>query len=172
MLKKSRTLMLVALLAALANVMSLPPLAIPFQIGGFVSALHFFQLAIFLCGIIAGSWAGLIGGIIGSLYMGVTKIPFAVGGAAILGFSVGFFAKRFRPFFAGLLAWLIQAPFVLVTDYLWFTIFAGTSSTEAWVIITPIMLNLTLQVVICAVLADVVIHYLKRAGVNLELSNR
>jgi hypothetical protein len=44
----------VAILAGLANVMSLPPLALPIQIGGFASALHFFQLAIFLCGIIYG----------------------------------------------------------------------------------------------------------------------
>ena len=98
---KAKTLTVVALLAALANVMSFPPLAIPLQIGGFTSALHFFQLAIFLCGVIAGSGAGLVGGIVGSLYMGVTKIPFVVGGGAVLGFSVGFFAKKVRPVFAG-----------------------------------------------------------------------
>jgi uncharacterized membrane protein len=172
MLKKARLLTLVALMAALANVMSLPPLAIPLQIGGFASSLHFFQLAIFLCGIIAGSWAGLVGGIVGSLYMGVTRIPFVVGGVAILGFSVGFFAKRTRPFFAGLLAWVVQAPYVLVTDYLWFTVFMGNSSPVAWAIITPIMMNLTLQVIICAILTDIIIHYLKRSGVNLDIGKR
>jgi len=167
MLKKAKIVALVALMAALANVMSLPPLAIPLQIGGYASAIHFFQLAIFLCGIIAGSYAGLVGGVVGSLYMGVTKIPFVIGGVAILGFSVGFFAKKVRPAFAGLLAWLVQAPYVLVTDYVWFTLFAGNSSAGAWAIITPIMVNLTLQAVICAVLADVIILYLKRAKVNL-----
>jgi hypothetical protein len=163
---KAKTLALVALLAGLANVMSLPPLAIPFQIGGFASALHFFQLPILLCGIIAGPWAGLFCGIVGSLYMGLTKIPFAVGGIAILGLSVGFLAKKFRPILSGLLAWMVQAPYVLLTDYVWFTIFAGNSSSEVWAIVVLIMANLTLQVIICAFLADVIILYLKRAGVN------
>ena len=166
-LMKTKTLALVAILAGLANVMSLPPLAIPIQIGGFSSSLHFFQLAIFLCGIISGPGAGFACGIVGSLYMGLTRIPFVVGGIAILGLSVGFFSKRVRPVFAGLLSWLIQAPYVLVTDYFWFTVFAGNSSSVAWAIIIPVMANLTLQAVICAILADIIIHYLKRVGVDL-----
>jgi uncharacterized membrane protein len=166
--KKAKTVAFVALMAALANVMSLPPLAIPLQIGGYTSAIHFFQLAIFLCGVLAGSYAGLLAGAVGSLYMSVTKIPFVIGGIAILGFSVGLFAKKVRPLFAGLLAWLVQAPYVLVTDYIWFTFFAGNSSAAAWAMITPIMINLTLQAVICAVLADVIVHYLKRAGITLN----
>ena len=165
-MKKAKTVAFVALMAALANVMSLPPLAIPLQLGGYTSAVHFFQLAIFICGILAGPWAGLVSGAVGGLYMGVTKIPFVVGGIAILGVSVGFFAKKVRPVFAGLLAWLVQAPYVLVTDYIWFTLFAGNSSAAAWAIVIPIMVNLALQAVICAVVADVIILYLKRAGVN------
>ena len=167
-MKKAKTVAFAALMAALANVMSLPPLAVPLQIGGFTSAVHFFQLAIFLCGILAGPWAGLVGGAVGGLYMSVTKIPFVVGGIAILGFSVGLFAKKVRPVFAGLLAWLVQAPYVLVTDYVWFTLFVGNSSAVAWTLLTPIMINLTLQAVICAVLADIIIHYLKRAGISLQ----
>lgn len=66
--------------------------------------MRFFQLAIFLCGILAGPWAGLVGGAVGGLYMSVTKILFVVGGIAILGVSVGLFAKKVRPVFAGLLA--------------------------------------------------------------------
>jgi len=167
-MKKAKTVAFAALMAALANVMSLPPLAVPLQIGGFTSAVHFFQLAIFLCGILAGPWAGLVGGAVGGLYMSVTKIPFVVGGIAILGFSVGLFAKKVRPVFAGLLAWLVQAPYVLVTDYVWFTLFVGNSSAVAWTLLTPIMINLTLQAIICAVLADIIIHYLKRAGISLQ----
>ena len=167
-MKKAKTVAFTALMAALANVMSLPPLAIPLQIGEFTSAVHFFQLAIFLCGILAGPWAGLVGGAVGGLYMSVTKIPFVVGGIAILGVSVGLFAKKVRPVFAGLLAWLVQAPYVLVTDYVWFTLFVGRSSAIAWAIVIPIMINLTLQAVICAVLADIIIHYLKRAGISLQ----
>jgi uncharacterized membrane protein len=167
-MKKAKTIAFVAIMAALANVMSLPPLAIPLQIGGYTSAIHFFQLAIFLCGILAGPYAGLLAGTIGSLYMSATKIPFVVGGIAILGFTVGLFAKKVRPVLAGLLAWLVQAPYVLVTDYVWFTVFVGNSSAAAWAIVTPIMVNLTLQAIICAVLADIIIHYLKRAEINFS----
>ena len=165
-MNKAKTIAFIAVMAALANVMSMPPLAIPLQIGGYTSAIHFFQLAIFICGILAGPYAGLVSGAVGSLYMGVTRIPFVIGGIAILGLSVGLFAKKVRPVFAGLLAWLVQAPYVLVTDYVWFTLFVGNSSAAAWAIITPIMVNLTLESVICAVLADIIIHYLKRTGIS------
>jgi uncharacterized membrane protein len=165
-MNKAKTIAFIAVMAALANVMSMPPLTIPLQIGGYTSAIHFFQLAIFICGILAGPYAGLLSGAVGSLYMGITRIPFIIGGIAILGLSVGLFAKKVRPVFAGLLAWLVQAPYVLVTDYVWFTLFVGNSSTAAWAIIVPIMVNLTLESVICAVLADIIIHYLKRTGVS------
>jgi len=84
---KAKTVAFVALMAALANVMSLPPLAIPLPLGPFTSSIHFFQLAIFLCGILAGPWAGLLGGAVGGLYMSLTRIPFVAGGIAILGGS-------------------------------------------------------------------------------------
>ncbi len=167
-MKKAKTLAFVAVMAALANVMSVPPLAIPLELGGFTSAIHFFQLAIFLCGILAGPWAGLLCGAVGGFYMSVTKIPFVTGGIAILGGSAGLFSKKVRPVFAGLLAWLVQAPYTLVTDYIWFTLFVGKSSAIAWTLIAPIMVNLTLQAVVCAVLADVITHYIKRAGISLQ----
>ena len=164
---KPKVLAFVAIMAALANVMSVPPLAIPLQLGEFTSSLHFFQLAILLCGILAGPWAGLSCGAVGATYMAVTKIPFIVGGIAILGGAVGLLTKNVRPVFACLLAWIAQAPYVLITDYVWFTLFVGRSSTIALTIITPIMINLTLQAIICAILAEIIIRYLKRAGVNL-----
>jgi thiamine transporter ThiT len=163
---RAKTVAFVALMAALANVMSVPPLAVPLQLGGFTSSVHFFQLAIFLCGILAGPWAGLLSGAVGGLYMSMTRIPFVIGGIAILGVSAGLFAKKVRPVFAGSLAWLVQAPYVLVTDYVWFTLFAGTSSSAAWWLIIPIMINLTLEALVCAVLADIIIHYVKRAGIS------
>jgi len=155
-------------MAALANVLSVPPLAIPLELGGFTSAIHFFQLAIFLSGILAGPWAGILSGAIGGLYMSITKIPFVFVGIAILGGSAGLFAKKVRPVFAGLLAWLVQAPYVVVTDYVWFTLFVGKSSVVAWGLVVPIMINLSLQAVICAILADVIIHYVKKAGISLQ----
>jgi len=168
-MRKTKVLAFTALMAALANVMSVPPLAVPIQFGGFTSALHFFQLAIFLCGILAGPWAGSLGGAVGSLYMSATKIPFIVGGIAILGGSAGLFTKKVRPVFAGLLAWLVQAPYTLVTDYVWFSLFAPPKAPATpWTIITPIMITLTLEAIVCAILADIIIHYVKRAGINLS----
>ena len=166
-MKKTRVLTFTAVMAALANILSLPLFTIPLQLGGFTSAIHFFQLAIFLCGILAGPWAGLLGGAVGGLYMSATKIPFVLGGIAILGGSAGLFAKKVSPVSAGLLAWLVQAPYVLVTDYVWFTLFAGMSSAIAWMIVTPIMISLTLEAIVCAILANIIIHYVKRAGINL-----
>ena len=165
-MKKTRVLTFTAVMAALANILSLPLFTIPLQLGGFTSAVHFFQLAIFLCGILAGPWAGLLGGIVGGLYMSATKIPFVLGGIAILGGSAGLFAKKVSPVSAGLLAWLVQAPYVLVTDYVWFTLFAGMSSAIAWTIVTPIMISLTLEAIICAILANIIAHYVKRAGIT------
>ena len=164
---KAKTIAFVALMAALANVMSIPPLAIPLPLGPFTSSIHFFQLAIFLCGILAGPWAGLLGGAVGGLYMSITRIPFVIGGIAILGGSAGLFAKKFRPAIAGSLAWLVQAPYVVVTDYVWFTLFSGTSSAIALGLILPIMITLALEAIVCAILADIIVHYLKRAGISL-----
>jgi len=165
-MKKTRVLTFTAVMAALANILSLPLFTIPLQLGGFTSAVHFFQLAIFLCGILAGPWAGLLGGAVGGLYMSATKIPFVLGGIAILGGSAGLFAKKVSPVSAGLLAWLVQAPYVVVTDYVWFTLFAGMSSAIAWTIVTPIMISLTLEAIICAILANIIAHYVKRAGIT------
>jgi len=164
---KARTMAFVAVMAALANVMSLPPLAIPIPLGPFTSSIHFFQLAIFLAAILAGPWAGLLGGTVGSLYMGVTKVPFIVGGIALLGACAGLFGKKFRPVTACLLAFLMQLPYVLVTDYFWFTYFMGNPPAVAFSIIAPIMVSLSLEAVACAVLADVIVHYLKKTGVAL-----
>jgi hypothetical protein len=165
-MKKAKIVAFTALMAAIANVMSLPILSVPLQFGGFTSAFHFFQLPVLLAGILAGPWAGLVGGAVGSLYMGTTRIPFVIGGIAILGATAALFARKVRPIFAGLLAWLVQAPYVVATDYLWFTLFAGNSPAVAWSIIVPIMANLSLQAVVCASLAEVIIIFIKRAGIT------
>lgn len=168
---KAKTIAFVALMAALANVLSAPPFAIPFSLGPFTSSIHFFQLAIFLSGILAGPWAGLLSGAVGSLYMGITKIPFIIGGIAILGASTGLFAKRFRPVTACLLAWLVQAPYIFVTDYVWFTYSLGMPQTAALSNITTIMVTLALEAIVCAMLADVIVHYVRKAGIKLQLAS-
>ncbi len=163
---KAKTVAFVAIMAALANVMALPPLAIPLPLGPFTSSIHFFQLAVFLAAILAGPWAGLLSGAVGSLTMSALRVPFIVGGIAILGACTGVFARRFRPVTGGVLAFLVQLPYTFATDYLWFTYFIGNTPAAAVSVVLPIMLSLGLEALVCAVLADVIVHYLKRAGIT------
>ena len=158
-----------ALMGALAIVLSVPPLAIPISFGAFESSVHFFQLAVFLSGILAGPVAGMISGAVGGIYMGVTRIPFVIGGIAILGGAAGLFAKRVRPLFAGLLAWAVQAPYVVVTDYAWFTLLLPSPlpPAAAWSIITGIMIKLVMEAVVCSILAEMLVPVIKRADVSI-----
>jgi riboflavin transporter FmnP len=151
-----------ALMAALSVVLSLPPIAVPITPE---ITVHFSQLPIFVAGILTGPVGGLVTGAIGGLYMGLIKIPFIVGGLAILGLATGLFGKRVRPLYACLLAWLVQAPYVVVTDYVWLAIFLGKTSQAAWAFVTSIMVVLTIEAVIGAALAEVVVSYLKRIGI-------
>ncbi len=161
-----KALTFAAIMAALANILSVPPLAIPISLGTFEILIHFSQPPIFLSGILAGPVPGLITGAVGGLYMSVTKIPFIVGGLAILGCSAGLLAKKLNSFLSGILAWSIQAPYVLVTDYVWFTLFVGRSQSVVWVILTPIMIKLTIEAVLSSFLAKIVISYIKRTGLR------
>jgi len=172
LVNKTKTLALVAVMVALANILSTPPIAIPITIGTFPTEIHFSQLAIFIAGILGGPAAGLITGAVGgvlSSFFVLPRIPFIIGGLAILGAATGFFAKRLRPLFAGILAWLVQVPYVAVTDYVWFTTFLPrTMAPEAaWTLVGYLLVKLTIEVVITSALAEVIITYLKKAGISL-----
>ncbi|MCW3981848.1 MAG: ECF transporter S component [Candidatus Bathyarchaeota archaeon] len=159
-------LTLAAVMGALANVLAFPPLAVPVHMGGFDSKLHFSQIAIFVSGSLSGSSYGAIAGAIGGLFMGLglPGIPFIIVGLAILGFTNGFFATKFRPVVAGILAWCVQAPYVVMTDYVWFTQFLSRTPAAAWAILTPIIIKLTIEAAVSAVLVDILIQYVKKAG--------
>jgi len=152
-------------MAALANILSVPPIAIPATVGTFETSIHFSQLPIFISGILAGPTAGLIAGAVGGLGPAAGLI-FIIGGLAILGYTSGLFAKKLRPFFSGILAWCVQAPYVVITDYVWFTLFLQKPQTAAWIIITPIMIKLTIEAIVCSVLAEILIHFIKKAGIS------
>lgn len=119
-----------------------------------------------LGGPIAGLMTGAIGGVVSSFVI-LPKIPFIIGGLAILGGATGFFTKRLRPLFAGILAWLVQAPYVAVTDYVWFTLFMQRTPQAAWAVIASILILLTIEAVISGVLAEVITAYLKKARITL-----
>lgn len=97
--------------------------------------------------------------------MSYTKIPFIIAGLAILGFVTGFLAKKIRPAFSGILAWCVQAPYVVVSDYVWFTLFMERTQTAAWMAVTTIMIKLTIEAIISSALAEICVRYIKRTGI-------
>ncbi len=157
--------MFAALMAAVAYILSYPPFAIPLSIGTFESAIHFSQLPIFLSGILAGPMLGSMTGAIGGIYMAATKIPFIIVGLAILGYASGKLAKRTRPLFAGILAWCIQAPYVFVTDYIWFVSFLQIPHNVAIGIVGTILIKLTIEALVSSFLIQAIVVYLERTKI-------
>lgn len=166
-MEKTKALTLAAIMGALANTLAFPPIAVPITIGTFESSIHFSQIPIFICGALAGPMYGLIAGVIGGLFMGTIRpgIPFIIVGLAILGLANGLFAKKVRPIFSGILAWCVQAPYVVMTDYVWFTLFLERTPAATWTILTTIMIKLTIEAVISAVLVGILIRYIKKTGI-------
>jgi uncharacterized membrane protein len=153
-------------MATLANVLSFPPIALPVTPE---ITVHFSQLPIFIAGILTGPIGGLMTGAIGGLYMSLTRIPFIIGGLAILGLATGFFGRRVRPLYAGILAWVVQAPYVVVTDYVWFAVFLERTPEAAWAFVTSIMTVLTIEAVISSALTEVIVRYLKRTSIAQQM---
>ncbi len=153
-------------MAALSVILSIEPFAIPITLGPFNSEIHFSQIPIFISAILAGPAAGLLTGAIGGLYMSIVRIPLIIGGLAILGLTAGFFAKKLhiRPLFAGILAWCVQAPYVFVTDYIWFVYFTSMPSSIVMTTIMTIFVKLTVESLIAAVFVATIISYIKRLG--------
>lgn len=168
---RTKILAFAGVMAALTNILSIEPLVIPVIIGPFASKIHFSQVPIFISGILAGPWAGLLTGAIGGLYMSYSAaIPFIVGGLAILGFSAGLFANRakLRPSFSSILAWCVQAPYVFVTDYVWFVFSRLMPPSAALTVVTTILVKLTVEAVVASILAEILIHYIKRTGLIFQ----
>ena len=163
---KTKIVVFAALMAALANVLSVEPFVIPVVLGPFVSRIHLSQLPVFLSGCLAGPWAGMVTGAIGGIYMSVTVVPFIVGGLGLLGFSSGFLSRRLglRPFLASMLAWCIQAVYVFVTDYFWFTTVSGMPHPVAVGLVSNILIKLTVEAVISSVLVEWLILSIRRSG--------
>jgi uncharacterized membrane protein len=165
----TKILTVAALMAALTNILSLPPFVIPIAIGPFSTAIHFTQLPILLSGILAGPWAGLITGGVGGLYMSYSAgIPFIIGGLALLGASAGYISKRYdvSPFLTSLIAFGVQAPYVYITDYFWFTLTRLMSPMVARNVVTTIVLKLAVEAIIAAGLVLVILPIIKRTGVT------
>lgn len=169
MVSRVKAVAMAGMMGALANALSAVSIAVPIYVGTFQTSIHFTQLAIFIAGILSGPFAGLAAGAIGGLFSSLVfpKIPFIIGGLAILGLATGFFAKKLRPLFAGILAWVVQAPYVAVTDYVWFNLSLNIAPQVAWVMVASLLVILTIEVVISSALADIVMVYLKKAQISL-----
>lgn len=166
--ESTRIITLVAVLAALSNILSLPFLTIPIVIGPFNSAVHYTQLPIFLSGILAGPWAGFVTGVIGGLYMSYSAgIPFIIGGLGLLGLMTGMLSHKFQlyPAVASGLAWCVQAPYVFVTDYLWFISTRMMPSEVAMTVVSSILVKLTVEAIISTAMSAILVKYLQRVGV-------
>ena len=92
------------------------------------------------------------------------EIPFIMGGLAILGAASGFLANKIglRPLFSGVLAWVIQAPYVFVTDYIWFVFSRAMPPPVALSTVTIIIIKLTVEALIASGLTAIIIPYIKR----------
>lgn len=145
----SRFAAFTTIMSALAVVLS--ALSVPFVFG---LRIHFFQVAIILAGVIAGPVSGLVAGAIGGVYMAtLMSDPTIVIGNALLGLFTGLFVRKMRPALAGIVAWvLIQAPWMYLT---------GTYILHVpGFVMQTIVATLTVEDVICAVIADVLqTHY-------------
>lgn len=109
-----KSLGLFIFLIALPNLLGMVNLSTPL---GF--KVHFFQLGIFLAAIIYGPWGGMLSGLFGSVYSAlIMGNPYIVGGNAMLGFFAGLFVKYgFNTVISVLLAFLIQLPWLILTDF-------------------------------------------------------
>ena len=98
--------------------------------------------------------------------MSIIRIPLILGGLATLGLAVGFFVKRpkMRPLFACILVWCVQAPYVFVSDYIWFVYFTPMPTSVALTTIGTILVKLTIESLISAVFVEFLIPYIKRLG--------
>jgi uncharacterized membrane protein len=151
----SKSITFVATMCAVANVLGL--FAIPIGI----TKIHFMQLPIILSGLALGPWVGGLVGLIGAATMAFNLVPtnpYILLGNAILGFFTGLFylylgKMRVKPIIPQVIsvlgAYIIQAPYVYVTDVFFMAI-------PTFVVI-EILLKLLLEDVISVLLSHVIL---------------
>jgi uncharacterized membrane protein len=108
-----KTITLLSFLAVLPNLFGMINIETPF---GF--KIHIFQYVIFIAAAIYGPFGGLVSGGFGSFFSAMTMHnPYIVIGNMILGFFAGWFFKRgFNLLTGALLAYVIQIPWLFVSD--------------------------------------------------------
>lgn len=119
--------------------------------------IHVFQIAVFLAAIIFGPSAGLLSGLIGSLYSAaIMNNPYLVVGNMILGFFTGLFVRYgIHTVIAAVLAYLVQLPWLIVSDYYFVHL--------PWSFLVPLIIALAISNIIWAFVA----HYMAKPIMNL-----
>ena len=107
-----KTISLLASLAVFPNILGL------FQSQIFGVRIHYFQYLVFLAAIIYGPSGGIISGAFGSVFTAVVlHNPYIIIGNMLLGGLTGIFLKyKLHIIIAALLAYLIQLPWLWITD--------------------------------------------------------
>jgi hypothetical protein len=71
-----------------------------------------------------------------------------------------------------MLAWIVQAPYVVVTDFVWFTFAVHMSTQAAWALILQLMIVLTIEAVIGSALAQIIVSYLSRVRITQQIFSK
>ena len=119
--------------------------------------IHFFQLAVFIAALIYGPKGGFLSGLVGSIYSAfIMHNPYLVIGNAILGFFVGLFVRyKMHTIIAVLLAYVIQLPWLIITDYYIVNL--------PWGFIWRLMIALLISNLLWATIAHYTIKPIKRS---------
>ena len=157
-MSKTRQVAFIVVMAALSNVLGLPPFILPLG----VTNIHFIQLPIILSGLLLGASAGGLVGLTGAATMALTlPVPnfYLLLGNAILGFSTGLFhtflaTRSRRPIVShivsAVVAYLVQAPYVYFTDlYL---------MRMPQPVVVAIIFTLLVEDLICAFLSHIILY--------------
>lgn len=118
--------------------------------------IHFFQYLIFLAAFIYGPIGGMLSGGLGSLYTAIAlNNPYIAIGNIILGGFTGFFLRKKLGILPSvILAYVIQAPWLWLTDiYL-----AGMAMSY----VNMIVIALLVSNILCALAAKLTVKHIKR----------
>jgi uncharacterized membrane protein len=156
MMINAKKIAFIAIMCAIANILGF--ISIPIGL----TSIHIMQLPIILSSLSFGSWTGGLVGFIGAMVMAYRLTPpnpYILLGNAILGLLIGFFYSNFKKLktkpiipqiISVLIAFIIQAPYVYITDVYLMTI-------PSQVVLTIILPKLLLEDIISVFIAHIIL---------------
>ncbi len=144
-------------MGALGNIIGLFPVDIPTGVIGVTVALNFSQLPALLTatgvGPLEGGLVGLISTILSTVL--VIRNPFVPIGNFVLGYAVGYFARRRRPLVSCILGEIVESPFIWATVILWSGLILGVPIGILVPVIATINIKAFLEVGIGGLLCQI-----------------